>query len=143
MILHRDYAGGTGQIEAFTRQKLGQPIYEDAQFGVFRVSPYHGDPPGFLTDAQGDGLYFYAPQPGSASMSGSVALAASITLDDQALAKVDSRFNLPISFAAGYHTITIANDPACPTNDDPALECPALNVEGLTLGNYQPTHGGS
>ncbi len=143
VILHRDYAGDSGKMERFIGSKLGKPLYEDAQYAVFQVAPYHGDPPGLLTDAQGDNLYFYAPQTGSATLTGTISAGDrgfAIALDGTALANAQSA---PIRFAAGYHAITISNDPPCPTNDDPVLTCPPLTVTGLALTDYQTTNGGS
>ncbi len=142
VIVHRDYDTKTQQLETFTRSKLGKPIYEDTQYAVFQVTPYHGAPLGFLTDVQGDTLYFYAPRAGSATLKGTFAsdYQVQVTLDEVTLPNAQSS---PIKFTAGYHAITISNDPSCPTNDDPVLTCPPLTVTGLGLTNYEASNGGS
>ena len=150
VILHVEYDGSDGAVGAFTRQKLGVPFYEDGQYAVFNVPNYHGDAPGFVTDNEGANLYFYAPQAGQATLTGSVAAenrGAMALLDGATLVRWTVRdpqhLRVPIPFAAGYHMITISNDPVCPVADDSVLMCPALTVKGLSLEDYQSTHGGS
>ena len=144
VILHK-VNGGEAAVGAFTRAKLGAPFYEDEQYAAFDVPKYHGDPPGFMTDAEGDSLYFYAPQGGSAALSGQVDAesGAALALDNVKITDVSGTLDVAIQFAAGYHAISIGSDPPCPTNDDPALVCPAAKVKGLALQDYRATGGDS
>jgi len=144
IILHKAYDGSDGAVGTFTEQKLGKPFYEDAQYAVFNVPKYTGDPTGFVTDRQGDTIYFYAPQAGQATVSGQTegGHAGSMALDGQSIlawqsARGAQPFRFQIGFAAGYHAITVSNDPICPTNDDPTLVCPSPGIEELALSDYQ------
>ena len=140
VILHKEYDGVESAVGALTRSRLGQPFYEDAQSAVFLVPPYSGDPPGRTTYGTGASLYFYAPQPGPARLVGQVEAdgrGAEAALDGVTLVQWTARerqaLRVPVEFTAGYHTITVALDPACPAADDAALRCPLLTVTGLGL----------
>jgi hypothetical protein len=144
VILHKEYDGGDGSVGTFTREKLGVPFYEDVQYALFNVPKYTGAAPGFVMDAEGANLYFYAPQDGQAVLTGTVQAAqrGAVTLLDSTsvvrwTVRDQQHLSVPITFAAGYHAITITNDPVCPTADDPALMCPALTVTGLAVEDYQ------
>ena len=144
VIVHKEYDGSDGAIGTFTRSTLGDPLYEDEQYAVFNVPKYTGGAPGFVSDSEGASLYFYAPQDGQAVLTGSVQASgrgAAATLDGVTLVQWTVRdqqnLRVPITFAAGYHAIAIANDPVCPAADDPALACPALTVEGLAVEEYK------
>ncbi len=150
VILHKEFDGRDSAVGTFTRSMLGAPFYEDAQYAVFNVPKYSGAVPGFVSDSEGASVYFYAPQDGQALLTGTVQMAnrgAAALLDSVPLVQWTVRgtqnLRVPITFAAGYHAITIANDPVCPKADDPALACPALTVEGLTVDDYQPVEKGS
>ena len=143
VILHKDYDGSDGAVGTFTRSTLGKPFYEDAQYAVFNVPKYAGGVAGFVSDVQGDTVYFYAPQMGSATLSGRLDDYATVALDDQVPQEVEGMLQVPITFAAGYHTITLATVFPCPTNDDPTLTCPTVKVTGLALKFDHPILGDS
>ncbi len=129
IILHKQFDGSDGSIGAAARQRLGKPFYEDGLYAAFYVPPYHGDPPGFISANDGGAIYFYAPQAGTAILSGEPSLP--LLIDGAPLTDP----NAPISFAAGYHQISAAE--ICPVVDDPALDCPVRSLAGMNLGDYQ------
>ena len=143
VILHKEYDGSNGAVGTFTRSTLGKPFYEDAQYAVFDVPKYTGGAAGFVSDIQGDTIYFYAPQAGQATVSGRTGdNSGSLALDSRVILTWGSvrgpqDFLFTIGFAAGYHAITVSNDPICPIADDPALACPVIQVEGLALEGYK------
>ena len=150
VILHKEYDGSEGGLGTLTRERLGAPFFEDRQYAVFNVPTYTGGAAGFVSAAEGTSLYFYAPQDGQAVLTGTVqaenrgaaALLDGVTLVQWTVRGVQN-LRVPITFAAGYHALTMRNDPVCPTVDDPALACPALTVEGLAVDGYQYANGGS
>ena len=147
VILHKEYDGSEDAVGTFTRARLGDPFYDDAQIAVFAVPPYSGDPPAFTTYAEANSLYFYSPTPGTATLTGRVTAesGAAVLFDGGTLVQwaVHDEQNLQVTviFTAGYHSLSVSNDPVCPAADDPALRCPPLRVEALALAEYQPILG--
>ena len=154
IILHKQWDDDAGQTDAFLRERLGTPFYEDERFAVFDAPPYTGETPEFIASVelpdvitdQGS-IYFYAPQPGTVTLRGQVAAdetrRAMLLLDDRQILEwtVQGEIGLDVPVeveAAGYHTLTIAVDPPCPTSSDPTLRCNALRLSEIELGDYQP-----
>jgi hypothetical protein len=152
ITLHKEWADAEGRTDAFLRQQLGTPFYEDDRIAVFVLPPYSGDAPGFITSIElpdeiggRASLYFYAPQPGTVTLSGQLAADtarnAILYLDDTPIlewtVQEEMGLNVPIEIAAaGFRTLTIAADPPCPEIGDPALECVTLRVSGAKLEDY-------
>jgi len=154
IILHKEWDDEEGALDAFLRGRLGAPFYEDQLITVFNVPPYVGEPPGFISSIelpdqigeQAD-LYFYAPAPGTVTLTGQVASDsprdAILYLDNTPIlewtVQNEIGLNVPVEIqSAGYHTLTIAADLPCPTIGDPALECVALRLSGVALEGYVP-----
>ena len=153
IILHKEWADAEGELEASLRERLGAPVYEDARIAIFNVPPHTGDAPEFISsinlpDEIGGqaSLYFYAPNPGTVILTGQVASDsprdAILSLDNTPIlawmVQDEIGLNVPIEIeTAGYHTLTLATDPPCPTISDPALECVTLRVSGVELENYE------
>ncbi len=51
VIVHKDYEDSEGTLGALARTRFGDPFYEDDDYSVFQVPPYHGDAPGFTAVA--------------------------------------------------------------------------------------------
>jgi hypothetical protein len=151
VILHREW--DDAELEATVYARLGAPLYEDARFAVFAVAPYTGDPPGFIWISRVDAevsdraeVYLYAPQPGTVTLTGRISAdgrRARLLLDGTPLVTWTvsgaQGWNVPIDLTgAGYHTLTLAVDPACPPPNAEALVCRPLHVEQLELRNYRP-----
>src|SRR5690606_14066627 len=135
IILHKEWDDEEGALDAFLRGRLGAPFYEDQLITVFNVPPYVGEPPGFISSIelpdqigeQAD-LYFYAPAPGTVTLTGQVASDsprdAILYLDNTPIlewtVQNEIGLNVPVEIqSAGYHTLTIAADLPCPTIGDP------------------------
>jgi hypothetical protein len=154
IILHREWADSEGELDASLRERLGTPFYEDDRIAVFNVPPYTGNPPEFISsielpdEIEGQvSLYFYAPNPGTVILTGQVASDsprdAILSLDSTPILEWTVQgvigLNVPIEIeSAGYHTLTLAADPPCPTISDPSLECVTLRVSGVELVGYTP-----
>ncbi len=151
VILHREW--DDPELEANAYARLGTPIYEDARFAVFAVAPYHGDAPGFTWISRVDAevtdtaaVYLYAPQPGTVTLTGRISAdgrGARLLLDGAPLVtwtvSGEQGWNMPIDLAeAGFHTLTLAVEPACPPPNAETLVCRPLHVEQLELRNYRP-----
>ncbi|MFN8375664.1 MAG: hypothetical protein U0694_22690 [Anaerolineae bacterium] len=136
VIVHRagDY-DADGTLFNRAQQQLGAPTYVDERFAVFDV-PASDDSVGYqmnipLAHDNGADLYLYAPQTGWAEI---FALQSDIDpsrqvrfyLDGQPLAQASDIVGqtfIPIA-AAGYHTISVMAEPACPVNYAAPLICP-------------------
>jgi hypothetical protein len=154
IILHKDWDDEDGLTDAFLREHLGAPFYEDERIAVFNVPPYAGDAPGFIASIElpeditsSADLYFYAPQPGTVTLTGQVASDnprdTILYLDNAPIlewtVQGEMGLNVPIEIeTSGFHTLIIATDPPCPEVSDPALECVALRVSDVELEGYTP-----
>lgn len=144
IILHREW--DEPELEAFARERLGAPFYEDERLALFDAPPYTGEPPGFTAAAprvaadRAD-LHFYTPTPGEVTLTGLIAgddgRIVSIRLGDERIDLTlhgEIALRLPLRIEqAGYHTVSIAADPACPRILDAALRCRGLRFEGLAI----------
>jgi hypothetical protein len=146
IILHKEW--DEPELEAFTREQLGTPFYEDERIALFETPT--ADAPGFIAAPpriQSDraDLYFYAPAPGEVILTGRVSGDAgrviSISLDDEAIHwTIQSEIALRVPLRverAGYHTVSIAADPACPRLLDAALRCRGFSFEGLAVEAFE------
>jgi hypothetical protein len=152
VILHKAYLPET-QI-AFTRDRLGDPLYEDTLIALFEAPPA-GAAPAFAALTIPDGAvtrnadsYLYAPQTGWADFSGTLQADADgreveLLLDQQVIHRwrVDGPldFNVPLPIRAdSYHVARLALNPPCPAADHPALECRSVMMSDLQLREYAP-----
>lgn len=153
VIAHKAYASDA--LLARAQAMLGAPVYEDEQLAIFET-PDTGASPKFATLAATDAAiernldsFVYAPTGGWVDFAGTLAGAGqtvALYLDQERVHQwqveddLSFALSLPVD-AEAYHTITLALDPPCPANDDPALVCPAVEVRDLRLGNFTPADG--
>lgn len=152
IIQHRQWDADPDARAARLSEQFGPPLYADERISVWRVTHEDGAVPSFqmidaLTGSVTDeaSLYFYAPDSGTAALSLTLnshsPRALALLLDDQ---PVDApfvggpfsgtaSFELPLTFEAGFHALTLALDPPCVPLADPALTCAAVIVSGVTL----------
>lgn len=149
IILHKDWDDDKGILEAFARGRLGELFYEDEHIAAFEAPSVEADPQfttllpyAESTNDQAD-FYLYAPESGWVTFSGEVTAngrAVALSLDDGLIHEwmVDSGTNVrvPLFVDAGYHTITLALQPACPEHYNPTLRCRALYMDDLALDDY-------
>ncbi len=151
VILHREWADP--DFEAQTYAHFGAPIYEDERFAVFEAAPYTGAPPAFTWVSQvsaevsdSAAVYLYAPEPGTVTLTGRLAgdaRHAALALNGAPLVtwtvNGEQGWNLPIDLpTAGFHTLTLTVDPACPPANAVTLVCRSLHVQHLELRDYRP-----
>jgi hypothetical protein len=150
VILHKKYDDEAGRTDAFIRDHLGTPIYEDDRFAVFDVPPADAAPafvplPTSVSElTRSADSYFYAPAPGSVRFRAVLqADGRDVTLsfDNAAIQqwRVDGEqaVDLTVPFdAPGYHTLTLVVDPPCPPHPNPTLECRAVQMTNLSLDDY-------
>ncbi len=146
IILHKAYI--SPEIDHFTRERLGTPIYEDADIALFdRPETPNENPSARLLTAQTitpdyADSYIYESSSGWVDFSGMLAAngrEVELYLDRQLIHRwiVDSKmaFNIPIPISAqAYHTVRLALNPACPQFSETALRCRALEMHDLSFG---------
>ncbi len=149
VIVHRAYDSG-GVLFGRISDVFGPPAYEDAQFAMFEVpEPAHAATSGAVvgpTSADGTRVtvYAYLTEPGWMTLTGEVrtstARAFTIALDDVPVQTRTlngrDRLNVDLYAAdAGFHTVTLALSPDCPTVFPSAyLSCSSLGASNLDLG---------
>jgi hypothetical protein len=156
IILHKAY-DGDGTLNQRLRASLGQPTFEDERFALFAVPKPPTDTRVSLvstltstfTAAESslqvvdrDEAYIFTPSPGWMDFSGTLdadGRDATLYLNGRALyhwrdirTKTPFTVPLPLDFR-GYHTVTLALEPACPLVYDATLKCRALRVSDLAL----------
>ncbi len=151
VILHREWADPDFEAQIYAR--FGAPIYEDERFAVFEAEPYSGAPPAFTWVSQvsaevsdSAAVYLYAPEPGTVTLTGRLAgdaRRAALALNGVTLVtwtvNGEQGWNLPIELpTAGFHTLTLTVDPACPPANAVTLVCRSLHVQHLELRDYRP-----
>jgi hypothetical protein len=123
------------------RTMLGEPRYEDERLAVFNVPSTEGSadftvlPFPLSVEAQAD-AYLFAPDEGWALFSARLEADERETvlrLDGLEIHRwwLDSAQEvfLPLPVNAGaFHTLTLALEPPCPRNDNPALSCRTVEV---------------
>ncbi len=152
VILHKQWDESGGELDRRTRSRFGQPFYEDERIAVFEVPPPLDAPEFVAVPAPqseiGDQIdsYLYAPESGWVTLSGGFAADGrdlTLYLDGELAHRwtIDStqRIDLTLPVSAGYHTITLAVEPPCPLHFDATLECRAVQVTNLALGNFTPS----
>ncbi len=152
IILHRQWDADPAARAARLIERFGPPLYDDERIAVWRVAHDPAAAPAFvqvdaLTGALADQghLYFYAPADGQAELSLTLASgeprALTLALDGRRLEapftaapfEGEASFTVALEFAAGFHTLTLALDPACPPEPYPTLACAAVEVSAVTL----------
>jgi hypothetical protein len=150
VIVHRRTGAGK-TLTKLAQTQLGEPLYQDNQIAVFNV-PEAGEA-AFVAFNAPDGdvkisadSYVYAPQSGWVNFTGTLRAddrAVTLLLDGTAVQRWHIRgeqaldLRLPLT-TEGYHTISLALNPACPDHYDSALECRALTTTNLALNDFQP-----
>lgn len=151
IILHKDWDDEEGALEAFARERLGEPFYEDEHIAAWEA-PENDDTPRSATlvmseEAISDeaSSYFYAPQPGWVMLTGqleangrSVELFLDEQLAHQWVVDGTTDVRVPLFVDAGYHTVTLALQPACPEHYNDALRCRALSLNNFALDDFNP-----
>ena len=153
VIVHREHV--TADYEAFARQRLGRPTYEDARLLLFDA-PASDAPPalrtwtpplGAVTDRVA--AYAFAPEAGVVDIAGTLVgdgRAAALLLDGAPIHRWtvsgETAFRVPLPLQAGaYHTVTLALEPPCPQGYGPALRCRTVTASDLRFGRYRPGAG--
>jgi len=146
LILHREWDDADGATEAHARERLGDPIYEDARFAVFAVPPANA-PPKFTALPAADIIlrdeaqtYVFTPDTAEVRLTGSLDGAnrvVTILLDEQIVdtfrASGETALNLPLALSPGYHRITLTVDPPCPPAPPETLACRSVSIRGLAV----------
>jgi hypothetical protein len=147
VILHKEW--GNVMLDDFSRERLGQPFYEDARIAAFDVPD--ADAQAAFVSVVGDlapitdthNVYFYTPQPGSGQVTlrgqfRGEGLVITFLLDgvpvETAVSDDLIDVELPLTVSeAGYHTVTLAVEPSCPVSPSPLLTCRAVHIESLVV----------
>lgn len=144
VIVHRQQEDGTLYQRAL--EQLGAPLYVDERFAVFET-PETDEVPEAAVDGFRGGVvtdraesYFYAPEDGWWSWAARLeADGRDVTarLDETLIGRwtIDGSTPLltPLPVSAGYHTLTLALEPACPDVVPAGQRCRALTVRDLAL----------
>ncbi len=148
IILHKNWDDEAGSLDARLQEQFGAPYYEDDQLAVFLMPAYAGDPPALIVDSQvqdtltdSGEIYVYMPTSGGALLSASLASQTPRTItvlrDDVPLQSfvIDGAADIQvwIEMAAGYHTIALQVDPACPEQLPQGVVCAGMTVNSLSL----------
>lgn len=160
VILHKTY-DYDGQLGTLAREKLGEPTYEDARIAMWDA-PEAAQPAPMLTVMPSgmaiDGvsefirpeglpfgvdqanLYVYTPEPGWLNLNLHINSSAGknvVLLDGQPIyTRHTNSFadNTEIPLAQpGYHTITVATQPACPVYHDSSWICGFLEASTVSV----------
>jgi hypothetical protein len=154
VILHKKWDDAEGKTEAFTRGKLGDPIYEDDDYAVFKA-PQSDSTPVFTAVLSSDSVvtdhtdsYLYTPAPGWVMLEQTLEAdgdgrVATLTLNGKQVYRWTVRGSTPTQAPlflpeAGYYTLTLALDPPCPIITSPDLTCRSVTVSDVKLGDLIP-----
>lgn len=151
VILHKEFDDNIGDTEVFVKAHLGEPIYEDGDIAVFDV-PEPTDELGFISmvtmvnniSGRADS-YAYAPEAGWVRFSGHLDAAGrdvALYLNDVRvghwLVEGGTDFDVPLYLPeVGYYTVSLAVEPACPTEIDPTLACKMVALSDAAFGDFQ------
>ncbi len=147
IILHKDWSDNQGVLDAFARQQLGAPFYEDARIALFAAPPVINLPefqvilPPTTALRNRISIYLYTPVPGW------VELSAAVQANQREIQFLQDEHLIetwPINGAAdirgavfleqpGYHTLTLAVTPPCPAADSGILVCASVEITGLEV----------
>jgi hypothetical protein len=152
IILHKQWAEDDGQLAASLRAKLGAPFYDDERIAAFNVPISAADtvftavltPPTAIADRAES--YIFAPEMGWASLNATLdgrARDITVYLDERLIQRWtingETAVELPLPLGAGYHTVTLAVEPACPANANPTLRCRTVSLSQFYIGDFVPT----
>lgn len=153
VILHKEFDDSDGATETFMRVQLGEAIYEDETIAMFQ-SPETTDEPVFTTIVTSltevtdrADSYLYAPESGWVRFAGRMNAAGrnvSLYVNDMRVhswyVENSVDFDVPLYLSeAGYYTVSLAVEPACPTSFNPTLECRAVELVDGGFGEFQPS----
>lgn len=148
VIVHKVYADADQLTLALAN--LGAPVYEDDNIAVFETADTRESPDFAALTAANTVIehnidsWLYAPGAGWVDFSGTLTGAGrsvDLYFDTQLVRRwhMDGQQSFSLSLpVAAYHTVTLALNPSCPANDDPALYCPGAQVKDLKLGDFTP-----
>lgn len=146
VIIHREYDPDNTLYDR-AEDRLGEALYRDDDYAVFRVPA--AEPPTqpalLLTDAltitDKAHSYLWTPEPGWMMFNAALSAddrTAVLRLDGATLGRWQvngqQSVRVPLPLSAGYHTLTLSVEPACPQVFSPALRCQTLEIHRLTLG---------
>jgi hypothetical protein len=126
------------------------PFYEDENIAAFEVPPAEGEPTfqAALDDDEAiedkSDSYFFAPEPGWLTLSGQLEANGRVVyllLDDQLIHRWQGaetmKLELPLPvLEAGYHTVSLALDPPCPSHYATGLRCQSVTINELALTGF-------
>lgn len=139
VIVHRLQDDGT--LAQRANERLGAPLYADERLLLFEVPPADSAPRYASADgpaaADSRTLYVYAPRALWLGLNialegeGSARLAVDGVPANQLAAPGESQLVVPLG--AGYHTLTLSGEPACPPRPPAGLAC-RLRVQTFSAG---------
>jgi hypothetical protein len=164
IILHKQWTEDDGALEAFVRERLGDPFFENDRYAAFNAPEANAEAEftvsGAPCAARIGGIcfvnitvprqfetYLFAPEMGWARLTATLTAAdrtAALYLDSELLHSwsLDSSISIdqPIPLAErDYHTLTLALEPPCPEYyDETTLACRTLAAVDLTIGDFTP-----
>ncbi len=138
LIVHRRQDDGSLYARALAN--LGDPVFADADFALFNV-PETSNAPQFqaveIPLSAGDrALYLYAPHPmrvdvtGIASGVGNIRLSLNRQPANLYTVNGETEIQAALPLSAGYHTVRLSAEPACPQHLPPAGAC-AVEIHRL------------
>jgi hypothetical protein len=143
VILHRQWADAAGELERRARSQLGEPVYADASYLVFRVpvmteSPFFAAVRPDMGSVDYQPVYVHVPEPGwievVVSPGGEMRQVVQLEDDGEMIQRwmlhpqVDYRLRLYLD-QAGYHTLTLRLAEQCPQPLTPIARCPVLEAK--------------
>lgn len=142
VILHRLWMSQDGTLEAHVQAQLGEPIYSDERFIVWRVPTTNDMPNVTVLDFDNAPFtdetraYVYMPQAGNITLTGTLDgdnIPFVIYTDDDVqqlgIASNTTPIHLTLSLDVGYHTVTIVHQTPCTPPIQPALTCPPIQAD--------------
>ncbi len=131
VIIHRPHDDGS--LDTLANQQLGEPIFQNAELAVYRVSPSTENVDTIALDTPTATTYtidVYTPSPAFAELAfadDSALTGAVFRVDDVPVTNVPDGERLDaIPFwlpASGYYRLAIEANPPCPPQFDPSLRC--------------------
>jgi hypothetical protein len=149
IIMHRDF---NDRINDFTRESLGEPLFEDERFTMFAAPEAQGEPQftavttGLRRITENANSHFYTPTSGWTTFSWRLqgdGRQVVLSLDGQPISSwmVDgeSEFSVPIpAVSEGYHTATLSVEPPCFKHNSPNFECRSVEILDLEFREFTP-----
>jgi hypothetical protein len=150
VIVHREQDADSVLYDR-AEERLGEPLYRDDDYAVFRVPPpgpaveviKQVAEPSAISDAADSFVWTF--EPGWMLLDAELEAegrTAVVTLDGEELLRqtIDGEASLtvPVPLMPGYHTLRLAVDPPCPQVYSEALRCQTLDLRALSLDGFLP-----